>query len=127
MINNSPLSRAEAILIPSPSLAYLGDAMYELLVRERMVLEGSRSPSVDALKYVPAPAQSQAVEKILPILTEEEEGVYRRGRNSVKSGFPKHASPSEYKKATGLEALFGYLYLTGNEDRARALFNAAFE
>ena len=125
-INTKPLTHAEAVLISSPSLAYLGDVMYELLVRERLVRSGSKKPSVDALAYVTAPAQSAATEKLLPLLTEEE-GVFRRGRNSVKNGFPKHASPSEYKRAKGCEALLGYLYLVGREDRARELFDAIFE
>ena len=126
-INTKPLTHAEAVMIPSPSLAYLGDVMFELLVRERLVRDGSRKPSVDALAYVTAPAQSAAAEKLTPLLTEEEEGVFRRGRNSVKSGYPKHASPAEYKRATGFEALLGYLYLIGREDRARELFDAVFE
>lgn len=126
-MNTKPMTHSDAILIPSPSLAYLGDVIFELLVRERLVRTGSSKPSVDALEYVTAPAQSAATEKLLPLLTEEEAGVFRRGRNSVNGGFPKHASPSEYKKATGFEALFGYLYLIGREDRVRELFDASFE
>ena len=126
MLTISPLTHMEAVALPSLSLAYLGDNVYEIMVREMLVRGGSASPSIEALSYVTASAQSASVEKILPHLTEDEEGVYRRGRNAVHSGFPKHATPSEYKRATGLEALFGYLYLTGGEKRLCELFEMMY-
>ena len=120
------MTAAEASQVPAASLAYLGDSVLEVLVRERLVRLGVKNPSVESLKYVTAPVQSDAVEKILPSLTEEEEDVYRRGRNSVHSGVPRHATPAQYRRATGLETLFGFLYLTGRAERARELFEAAF-
>ena len=114
----------------SLSLAYMGDAVIELLAREKVVGDGSVHPSKlneAAKKYVMAVNQSAAVERILPLLTEEELSVYRRGRNAKTGGVPKSASPSEYHRATGMEALFGYLYLTGATDRLKKLFDTAFE
>lgn len=107
-------------------LAYLGDCVYELLVREYLVKRGCTRPSVEALAYVTASAQSKALEKILPVLTEGEEDAYRRGRNCVHGNTPKHSTVSEYRRATGFEALFGYLYVKGANERIRELFVLAF-
>lgn len=114
----------------SLSLAYMGDAVIELLAREKVVGDGTLHPSkmnAEAKKYVMAVNQSAAVEKILPLLTGDELSVYRRGRNAKTGGVPKSASPSEYHRATGLEALFGYLYLSGETERLKKLFDTAFE
>ena len=78
-----------------------------------------------SLLFVRAADQSKALENILPVLSAEELEIYKRGRNA-KSKVPKSASPIDYRRATGLECLFGYLYLSGNQNRARELFNAAF-
>jgi ribonuclease-3 family protein len=107
-------------------LAYLGDCVYELLVREYLVKRGCTRPSVEALAYVTASAQSKALEKILPVLTEGEEDAYRRGRNCVHGNTPKHSTVSEYRRATGLEALFAYLHLTNNTERLETLFRLAY-
>lgn len=120
------MTEKDATQIPSSALAYLGDAVFEVLVRERLVSDGVRSPSVRSLDYVTAPSQSAAAERILAILTEEEHDVFKRGRNDVHTGVPKSATPGEYRRATGFESLFGYLYLLGRTDRARELFDAAF-
>ncbi|MBQ7646133.1 MAG: ribonuclease III [Clostridia bacterium] len=114
----------------SLSLAYLGDAVIELLAREKVVGDGSLHPSKlndAAKKYVMAVNQSVAVERMIPLLTEEELSVYRRGRNAKTGGVPKSAKPSEYHRATGMEALFGYLYLAGETERMKELFDAAFD
>ena len=114
----------------SLSLAYLGDAVIELLAREKVVGDGSLHPSKlndAAKKYVLAVNQSVAVERMIPLLTEEELSVYRRGRNAKTGGVPKSAKPSEYHRATGMEALFGYLYLAGETERMKELFDAAFD
>ena len=79
------------------------------------------------VKYVAAPAQAAAVERLLPILTEEEAGVYRRGRNTAPHSVPKAASRAQYQSATGLEALFGWLYLQGRTDRLNQLFSTMME
>ncbi len=120
------MSEESASQISAASLAYLGDSVLEVLVRERLVREAVKNPSVVALKYVTAPAQSDAFANIENSLSEKEDDMFRRGRNCVHSGVPRHATPSQYRRATGLEALFGYLYLTGNMDRARELFSKAY-
>ena len=103
------------------ALAYLGDAVYEIMVREHLVLHHVKTPSVASLEYVKATAQSAAMDKIMPLLTERETDMYRRGRNSLHTTPPKSCTPSEYRKATGLEALFGYLWLMGETDRIKEL------
>ena len=90
------------------------------------VRKNSSRASVESLKYVTAHIQSGVVEKILPLLTEEEEDAYRRGRNLGHSSTPKSSTVGEYRRATGLEALFGWLYLSGKHDRLRELFDTAF-
>ena len=111
------------------SLAYLGDCVIELCVRERLVRQGlssSASLNKKALDYVKATAQARAMKNLLPILTEEEEGVFRRGRNIGHTNTPKSATVAEYRSATGMEALFGYLHLAGRAERIRELFDAAY-
>ncbi|MBR6633442.1 MAG: ribonuclease III [Clostridia bacterium] len=110
-------------------LAYLGDSVWELLVRERLfytVPQGNTEANRLALEYVTASSQVKALEKIMPHLTEEEEAVWRRGKNTKTNNTPKSVSRYEYRQATGLEALFGYNYLLGNHERNRELFNIAF-
>lgn len=121
-----PLSEEKASQTSAAALAYLGDSVLEIFVRERLVLENAKNPSVESLKYVTAPAQSDALENILPLLNELETDMFKRGRNSVHSGVPRHATPAQYRRATGLETLFGFLYLCGKAERARELFEAAF-
>ena len=111
------------------ALAYLGDAVIELLVRERLVSEGytsSKALNAHALDYVRAPAQAAAMARITPLLTEEELAVFHRGRNIGHTSTPKNATVGEYRAATGMEALFGYLHMTGKEQRARELFDIAY-
>lgn len=102
------------------NLAFLGDAVYELLVREE-IAKNTNMPSIalhqSAVKKVCAKAQAVAYNVLKTKLTEQEYSILKRGRNHKINSCPKNASPIEYKKATGLEALFGYLYL--NEDYAR--------
>ena len=109
------------------TLAYMGDAVFEPLTRERIVLAGEKPPAELnrlARGYVTAVAQSAAVERLLPLLDEDETAVYKRGRNAKSAHAPKSAGAVEYRRATGLECLFGYLYLAGRIERARALFEA---
>jgi len=110
----------------SQSLAYLGDCVYELYVRERLVKKHAKRPSIEALGFVTAHVQSEVVEKIVPMLSEEETDIYRRGRNIGHTSVPKSSTPTEYRRATGLETLFGWLYLSGKNERIRELFDAAF-
>ena len=111
------------------TLAYIGDAVFELEVRKRLIDEGqtlSGKMNKEALAYVKATAQSAAVERLLPHLAPEEEDVYKRGRNAHGISAPKSAAMGEYRRATGLEALFGWLYLKGEQNRTEELFALAF-
>ena len=116
--------------ISSLGLAHLGDAVYELLVRSWLCVQGratSKGLHRAAVTYVKAPAQAAAMERILPLLTEEELGVHRRARNARVHTIPQNASRGEYMQATALEALFGYLYLKGEKERINRLFAAIME
>ena len=109
--------------ITPAALAYLGDSVIEVLARERLVSAGipdSARLNLAAAKYVRATVQSDAVERILPLLDEAEAAVYRRARNVGHTNTPRSASPAEYRRATGMEALFGWLWLGGEEGKTRA-------
>lgn len=111
-------------------LAHIGDAVFELLVRSRLCREGHvaiQDLHRETVRQVNAPAQARAMERLLPLLNEEEAAIYRRGRNAKVHGVPQNASVAEYHSATGLEALFGWLYLLGRRDRIAELFAAALE
>ena len=111
------------------ALAYLGDSVIEICVREHLVKEGYSSSSKlnkKALDFVRASAQAEAMKNILPLLTEEEEAVFHRGRNIGHTNTPTSATVAEYRAATGMEALFGYLHLSGNEKRTDELFRIAY-
>lgn len=106
-------------------LAHVGDAVYELLIRSRLCTQGHTSVQElhrMTVAFVNAPAQASAAEKILPELTEEELTVYKRGRNARVNSVPQHADIAQYHAATGLEALFGWLYLQGRNERIDTLF-----
>lgn len=120
-------NKPNASRLTPASLAYLGDCVYELCVREYLVNAEVVRPSVESLKYVTAHVQSRVIEKIMPYLTAEEEREYRRGRNIGHSSVPKSSTPGEYRRATGLEALFGWLYLNERHGRIHELFDTAFD
>lgn len=106
-------------------LAFVGDAVYTLFVRERLALSHQyKTGELDrrTAEIVSAHGQSEKLEKILPRLTEEEEEIFRRGRNAKKPTKSKNASVGEYVRSTGFEALLGYLYLTGQTERLEELF-----
>ena len=108
------------------SLAHVGDAVYELLVRSMLCARGPvqvNSEHRRTVSYVNAGAQAKAAGIILPMLSEKELAVYKRGRNAKVNSVPKHADISDYHAATGLETLFGYLYLKGETDRINELFD----
>ena len=116
--------------ISSLGLAHLGDAVFELMVRSWLCLHGkatSKGLHKATVCYVAAPAQAKAVEKILPLLTEEEGDVFRRGRNTSPHSVPQNASRADYQAATGLEALFGWLWLQGRTERLNELFAVMME
>ena len=111
-------------------LAFYGDSVYEVLVRERVVTNHQTNAGRlhdMAVERVRASYQSEAVNVIEPMLTESEADILRRGRNAGGISVPKSAKPSEYRRATALEALFGYLSLTGQKERIETLFNAICE
>ena len=111
-------------------LAHIGDAVFELMVRSWLVLHGkatNRGLHKATVGYVAAPAQAAMAEKILPVLTEEEADVFRRGRNTSPHSVPKAASRSQYQTATAVEALFGWLWLKGEKDRLNELFGMMME
>lgn len=116
--------------ISSIGLAHLGDAVYELLVRSYLCAQGratGKGLHRSAVELVRAEAQSQRAERILPLLTEEELHVFKRGRNAHVNTIPHSASRGEYLRATALECLLGHLYLTGQTDRINQLFCAMME
>jgi ribonuclease-3 family protein len=107
------------------NLAFIGDCIYEILVRESLVCDANRPVNdlhKESVKYVSAKAQTLAFEKIESVLTEEELAVYKRGRNAKVGHNPKSATQGEYHIATGVEALFGYLYLKEETQRIKELF-----
>ncbi len=110
-------------------LAYMGDAVMELYARQELLSHGNFPPGrlVKMSKgFITCEAQSDAVERIITMLTPDEESVYRRGRNAKTHFSPSHGELIQYRRATGFEALMGYLYLSGNESRAKELFDAAY-
>ena len=116
--------------ISTLGLAHLGDGVFELMVRSWLCLHGkatSKGLHKATVRYVAAPAQAKAVEKILPLLTEEEGDVFRRGRNTSPHSVPQNAGRADYQAATGLEALFGWLWLQGRTDRLNELFAVMME
>ena len=111
------------------ALAYLGDSVLEVLIRERLILSGAQKSAKlnsEALKYVTAVNQARAFANIENMLTENEAQIFRRGKNSSHLNIPKSASPLEYKTATGFEAIFGYLHLLGDKERIIQLFDEAY-
>ena len=112
-----------------PALAYLGDCVLELCVRRHLIAKGlstSAHLNAAALEYVRASAQAEAMKRLLPHLSEEEASYFRRGRNLGHGNVPKRATVSEYRSATGMETLFGYLHLAGKSERIDALFRLAY-
>lgn len=109
------------------NLAFIGDCIYEILVREALVCEANRPVNElhrESVKYVSAKAQTEAYAKIKDMLTEEETAQFKRGRNAKVGHSPKSATDAEYHTATGIEALFGYLYLSDKTERIKQLFAA---
>lgn len=107
------------------TLAFYGDCIYELLVRHEIVMRGSQ-PSAKlhktAVERVRASAQAVAYDKIEPLLSEQELDVMKRGRNASGATVPRSSNPHDYRRATGIEALFGFLYITGQNDRVEQLY-----
>ncbi|MGS0765779.1 Mini-ribonuclease 3 [Syntrophomonas curvata] len=114
---------------PAVVLAYIGDAVFELLVRRHIVTAGRRKVSEihhDTVELVKAQSQASLTRQLYHELSEEEQDIIKRGRNA-KSTPPRHADPGDYKLSTGFEALLGYLYLKGDEERLLYLVNQALD
>lgn len=116
--------------ISSIGLAHMGDAVFEILVREWLCVHGKATGKglhQATIRLVCAESQASRAQKILPLLTEEEAAVFRRGRNAQVHTIPGHATRAQYGEATALEALLGWLYLGGRRDRVNELFYVMME
>lgn len=126
MDNFSPkMNTLDVNKISMLGLAHVGDAVYELLTRTMLCVQGHSSVTELhrlTVSLVNAPAQASAAEKIMPWLSEEELAIYRRGRNTKVNSVPHNADIGQYHAATGIEALFGWLYLQGRQERVNELF-----
>ena len=113
------------------ALAYIGDGVYELFVRTKVIEEHENMPAnklhKKTVQYVKAHAQANSIDAMLPHLMEDETAVYKRGRNAKSNTTPKNADMADYRKATGFEALIGFLYLSGENERLHELMNIAYE
>ena len=124
------LSKQEIDAISNLGLAHMGDCVFEILCRAYLCAQGEKTVDRlhrDTIHMGKATSQAQFADKLLPMLTEEELAYYRRGKNAHVHAVPKSATPAEYAKATGLEALFGALYLAGRTERLNQLFKAVME
>ena len=116
--------------VSSIGLAHVGDAVFEVLVRSWLCARGKATGKGlhrAAVAIVCAESQARRADKLLPLLTEEETGVFRRGRNANVHTVPSHASRAQYAEATALEALLGWLYLSGRRERVSELFGVMME
>lgn len=124
------LTEAEVNAISNLGLAHMGDCVFEILCRGYLCAKGGKNVGNlhrDTINLVKAQSQAKFADKLLPLLTEEELAYYRRGKNSHVHAVPKSCTPAEYAKATGLEALFGALYLLGRTERVNELFKTVME
>ena len=123
-------TKAQVDAISNLGLAHVGDGVYSLMVRAWLCKKGDHTVKnlhKDSVALVKAPAQAKFIQALLPQLTEEEQAYYRRGKNSHTHAAPKSATPKEYAMATGLETLFGALYLYGRKERLDQLFCLGME
>ena len=124
------LSRQDINAISNLGLAHMGDCVFEILCRAYLCAKGGKNVGNlhrDTINMVKASSQAKFADKLLPHLNEEELAWYRRGKNSHVHAVPKSCTPAEYAKATGLEALFGALYLSGQTGRINELFKLVME
>lgn len=120
------MTAAQVNQISNLGLAHIGDGVYELMCRSYLCAKGGQTVlklHKESVALVKASSQAKFAEKLLPFLTEQEQDYFRRGKNAHTHAAPKAASRQEYAKATGLEALFGALYLQGNTQRLNELFS----
>ena len=124
------MTPAQVKEITNLGLAHIGDGVYELLCRSYLVNKGGKTVlklHKDTVELVKAPTQAKFAEKLKPMLTEEEQDYFRRGKNTHTRTAPKSSTPQEYAKATGFETLFGALYLMGRKERLMELFAICME
>ena len=124
------LSAAKVGALSTLALAHVGDGVYELMMRTAPAVSGvtaAHDLHRETVRRVNAPAQAKAIEHVLPQLDAEELAVYKRGRNAKVNSVPQHAEVAEYHAATGLETLFGWLWLQGKTQRLTELFNRMTE
>ena len=127
---NMNLTKPEIDAISNLGLAHMGDCVFEILCRGWLCARGGKNVGNlhrDTINLVKAQSQAKFVDKLLPLLTEAELAYYRRGKNAHVHAVPKSCTPAEYAKATGLEALFGALYLAGQTERLNELFKAVMD
>jgi ribonuclease-3 family protein len=128
--DNDMEAQSRASQLSPVALAFMGDAVFEMLVRSYLINELKTPCSklhLACVGFVKASSQAKAAKNIQPLLSEEERMILRRGRNANTTHVPKNAIPSDYRYATGLEALFGYLYLCGRQTRINEIFKAIVE
>lgn len=127
---NMNMDKRQIDAISNLGLAHIGDGVYELMCRSWLCARGEHTLKrlhLDSVQLVKAPTQAKFADKLKPHLTEEEYAYFRRGKNAHTHAAPKSATPQEYSKATGLETLFGALYLAGRTDRLNELFRLMME
>ena len=122
--------KSQVDAISNLGLAHMGDCVFEILCRSYLCAQGGKTVDRlhrETINMVKATSQAKFVDKLRPLLTEEELAYYRRGKNSHVHAVPKSATPQEYAKATGLECLFGALWLLGRTERINELFHAVMD
>ena len=125
--NKTPAQKLDLREVSPLALAFVGDSVLELLVRQRLVEYHRLAPgrlNAEKIKYVSARAQFREEKLLEPLFTPEELDMFRRGRNAIRTAVSKHATPEEYRASTGFECLLGWLYLRGDTARIRELFEA---
>jgi len=125
LFENKSLSDTDIRMYNPLVLAYVGDSVYDTFIRTMLVSNGSIQVNKlhkKSIKFVQAKAQAEITEQLHNILTEDEQDIVRRGRNTKSNSVPKNADMNDYRYATGFEALIGYLYLIGNTKRLMELF-----
>ena len=131
MVIRGMIDKEKAGLYSPLVLAYIGDSVYEVFTRKKLLDENSNLPAhklhKENIKYVKAKAQSDAMDIIEPLLSEQELAIYKRGRNAKSTTVPKNADLTDYRRATGFEALIGFLELSGKADRLYEIMEIAFQ
>ncbi len=125
-----PIPKEEALTLHPMALAFVGDAVQSLYTRTRVTVGNTSKTGAlhhEVIKVVSAISQSAEAEKLLPLFDETEQDIFRRARNCKVQTSAKHADKSEYRRASGLEAVLGYLYLTGNTERMNFFLATCFE